>query len=45
MILPLCPDKGSCMGYDLSRAASTYLENDIEMLGRLKASVRIVIGE
>ena len=45
VILPLCPDKGSCMGYDLSRAASTYLENDIEMLGRLKASVRIVIGE
>lgn len=45
VILPLCPDKGSCMGYDLSWAASTYLENDIEMLGRLKASVRIVIGE
>ena len=44
VILPLCPDKGSCMGYDLSRAASTYLDNDIEMLKRLKADVKIVIG-
>ncbi|MCI8715409.1 MAG: cytidyltransferase-related domain protein [Oscillospiraceae bacterium] len=44
VILPLCPDKGSCMSYDLSRAASTYLDNDIEMLKRLKASVKIVIG-
>ena len=43
--LPLCPDKGSCMGYDLSRAASTYLENDIEMLKRLQARYKIVIGE
>ena len=25
VILPLCPDKGGCMTYDLSRAASTYL--------------------
>ena len=32
------------MSYDLSRAASTYLDNDIEMLKRLKASVKIVIG-
>ena len=44
VILPLCPDKGSCMSYDLSRAASTYLDNDIEMLKRLQASVKIVIG-
>ena len=44
IILPLCPDKGSCMSYDLSRAASTYLDNDIEMLKRLQASVKIVIG-
>lgn len=43
--LPLCPDKGSCMMYDPSRAASTYLDNDIEMLGRMRADVRIVIGE
>ena len=43
--LPLCPDKGSCMGYDLNRAASTYLENDIEMLKRLQARYKIVIGE
>lgn len=45
VILPLCPDKGSCMAYDLNRAASTYLDNDLEMLRRLKASVKIVIGE
>ncbi len=44
IILPLCPDKGSCMGYDLSRAASTYLDNDIEMLRRLQATIKIVIG-
>ena len=34
VILPLCPDKGGCMTYDLSRAASTYLEGDIELLKR-----------
>ena len=45
IILPLCPDKGSCMGYDLNRAASTYLDNDIEMLKRLQAHYKIVIGE
>ncbi len=44
VILPLCPDKGSCMAYDLNRAASAYLDNDIEMLKRLQASVKIVIG-
>ncbi len=44
VILPLCPDKGSCMSYDLGRAASTYLDNDIEMLKRLQANVKIVIG-
>ncbi len=44
VILPLCPDKGSCMSYDLSRSASTYLDNDIEMLRRLQANFKIVIG-
>ena len=44
VVLPLCPDKGSCMAYDLNRAASTYLDNDIEMLRRLQASFKIVIG-
>ena len=44
VILPLCPDKGSCMSYDLNRAASTYLDNDIEMLRRLHANFKIVIG-
>ena len=42
--LPLCPDKGGCMSYDLNRAPSSYVENDMEMLRRLEASVRIVIG-
>ena len=36
VILPLCPDKGGCMTYDLSRAASTYLEGDIEILKRMR---------
>ena len=44
VILPLCPDKGGCMSYDLSRAPSSYVENDMEMLRRLEAQVRIVIG-
>lgn len=36
VILPLCPDKGGCMTYDLSHAASTYLEGDIELLKRMR---------
>ena len=36
VILPLCPDKGGCMTYDLSRAASTCLEGDIELLKRMR---------
>ena len=43
ILLPMCPDKGACMAYDLNRTASSYLENDIEMLQRMKSSVRIVI--
>ena len=35
-ILPLCPDKGSCMEYDENLAASVYLENDLEMLWRMR---------
>ena len=37
VILPLCPDKGGCMTYDPSRAASTYLEGDIELLKRMRS--------
>ncbi|MCI8512615.1 MAG: cytidyltransferase-related domain protein [Lachnospiraceae bacterium] len=36
VILPLCPDKGSCMEYDENLAASVYLENDLEMLWRMR---------
>ena len=36
VILPLIPDKGSCMDYDENLAASVYLDNDLEMLGRMK---------
>ena len=43
VLLPMCPDKGVCMTYDLNRVASSYLENDIEMLQRMKSAVRIVI--
>ena len=38
VVLPLCPDKGSSMTYDLSRAASTYLDDDIELLERMRAT-------
>ncbi len=43
VLLPMCPDKGPCMAYDLNRVASSYLGNDIEMLQRMKSAVRIVI--
>ena len=36
VILPLCPDKGGSMAYDLSRGASTYLDDDIELLKRMR---------
>ncbi|MCI6640745.1 MAG: cytidyltransferase-related domain protein [Pygmaiobacter massiliensis] len=36
VILPLCPDKGSCMSYDANLAASVYLENDLAMLDRME---------
>ena len=34
VILPLCPDKGTCLHYDPSLSASVYLENDLEQLLR-----------
>ena len=34
VVLPLCPDKGSCVSYDPNLAASVYLENDLELLMR-----------
>ena len=34
VILPLCPDKGTCLHYDSSLSASVYLENDLEQLLR-----------
>ena len=34
VILPLCPDKGTCLRYDPNLAASVYLENDLEQLLR-----------
>ena len=34
VVLPLCPDKGACLHYDPSLAASVYLENDLEQLMR-----------
>jgi hypothetical protein len=38
VILPLCPDKGSCLHYDPNLAASVYLENDLEQLMRTARS-------
>ena len=34
VILPLCPDKGTCLHYDPNLSASVYLENDLELLMR-----------
>ncbi len=34
VILPLCPDKGTCLHYDPNLAASVYLRNDLEGLMR-----------
>ena len=34
VILPLCPDKGTCLHYDPNLSASVYLENDLEQLLR-----------
>lgn len=36
VILPLSPDKGSCLYYDPNLPASTYLENDLKMLLRMR---------
>ena len=40
VILPLCPDKGECVGYDPNLAASVYLENDLEQLCRTRVDTR-----
>ena len=39
VILPLCPDKGTCLHYDPNLAASVYLENDLEQLLRTHADL------
>jgi len=36
VILPLSPDKGSCLYYDPTLPASTYLDNDLKMLLRMR---------
>lgn len=36
VILPLCPDKGDCISYDPNLAASVYLENDLQLLYRIR---------
>ncbi|MBQ5754898.1 MAG: cytidyltransferase-related domain protein [Oscillospiraceae bacterium] len=36
VILPLCPDKGSCLAYDPNLSPSVYLENDLQMLRRTR---------
>ena len=45
VILPLCPDKGGRMSYDVSRAASNYVDNDLELLGRLHWMAGAMEGE
>ena len=34
VVLPLCPDKGTCLSYDPNLSPSVYLENDVEQLLR-----------
>ena len=34
VVLPLCPDKGTCLSYDPNLSPSVYLENDLEQLLR-----------
>ena len=36
VILPLSPDKGSCLHYDPSLPASAFLQNDLKMLLRMR---------
>lgn len=36
VILPLCPDKGTCLHYDPNLSASVYLDNDLEQLLRTR---------
>ncbi|MBP3736124.1 MAG: cytidyltransferase-related domain protein [Lachnospiraceae bacterium] len=36
VIAPLCPDRGECVNYDPNLSASTYLENDLQMLYRTR---------
>ena len=36
VILPLAPDKGGCLSYDLNLSASECLENDLRMLLRMR---------
>ncbi len=45
VILPLCPDKGGRMAYDVSRAASNYVDNDLELLSRLRWMVKTAMGD
>ena len=37
VILPLSPDKGSCLHYDANLPASACLENDLRLLLRMRA--------
>ena len=34
VVLPLCPDKGTCLSYNPNLSPSVYLENDLEQLLR-----------
>lgn len=37
--IPRCPDHGSSIKYDLSKSASHYLKNDLELLERLESLI------
>ena len=40
VILPLAPDKGRCLTYDMNLSASQCLENDLKMLLRMREMER-----
>ena len=44
VILPLCPDKGGCIAYDASRAASACLEDDLLRLDRIRMRGGMIHG-
>jgi len=41
-LFPRCPDPGKNMNFDMNLSASTYLENDLELLKRLEYRITTI---